>query len=194
MTDRAFPWQQRLPFAGLLFSAIGGILLAAFLPIAPRPWLAGLGIFLLVWMIHRRPAWIYLAAGCAFAALQVWQTRESPSARLAELVGNEPAVATVQGRVIGYSDGKPGAKIRFLLEVEELELRGETLQPACRILVSAAVKPPLWNDRVVASGNLRLLPSPRNLRPSQAGNRSTKSRWWSPPRRSKKNWSTRRRR
>ena len=126
--------------------------MAAFLSLDARPWLAGLGIFLLVWMIRRRAAWIYLAAGCAFAALQVWQTRDSPSARLAELVGNEPAVATVQGRVVGYSDGKPGAKIRFLLEVEELELRGETLRPACRILVSAAVKPPLWNDRVVASG------------------------------------------
>ncbi len=162
MTDRAFPWQQRLPFAGLLFSAIGGILLAAFLPIDSWSWLAGLGIFLLVWLFIRRAAWIYLAAGCAFAALQVWQTRDSPSARLAELVGNEPAVATVQGRVIGYSDGKPGAKIRFLIEVEQLELRGETLRPACRVLVSAAVKPPLWNDYVVASGNLRLLPSPRN--------------------------------
>ena len=162
MTDRAFPWQQRLPFAGLLGAAIAGILLANFLPIDSSACLAGFGFFLLVWLIHRRAMWICLAAGLAFSALQIWQTRESPARALAESLLGEKTVASVRGKVVGHSDGKPGAKTRFLLEVEELEIHGEILRPACQILVSAPVDPPLWNDRVTASGTLREVPGPRN--------------------------------
>ena len=162
MTDRAFPWQQRLPFAGLLGAAIAGILLANFLSIDSTAFLAGVGFFLLVWLIHRRVMWICLAVGFAFAALQIWQTRESTARALAESLVGEKTVATARGKVVGHSDGKPGAKMRFLLEVEELEIHGQILRPACQILVSAPVDPPLWNDRVTASGTLREVPGPRN--------------------------------
>ena len=106
--------------------------------------------------------WICLAAGFAFAALQIWQTRESTARALAEPLVGEKTVATARGKVVGHSDGKPGAKTRFLLEVEEFEIHGEILRPACQILVSAPVDPPLWNDRVTASGTLREVPGPRN--------------------------------
>jgi ComEC/Rec2-related protein len=162
VTDRAFPWQQRLPFAGLLGAAIAGILLANFLSIDSSACLAGFVFFLLVWLIHRRAMWICLVAGFAFAALQIWQTRESTARALAESLVGEKTVATARGKVVGHSDGKPGAKTRFLLEVEELEIHGEILRPACQILVSAPVDPPLWNDRVTASGTLREVPGPRN--------------------------------
>ncbi|MFM8981865.1 MAG: ComEC/Rec2 family competence protein [Spartobacteria bacterium] len=162
MTDRAFPWQQRLPFAGLLGAAITGILLANFLPVDSTASLAGCGFFLLVWLIHRRAVWVYLAAGFAFAALQIWQTRESPAWMFAESLGGEKTVASVRGRVVGLSDGKPGAKARFLLEVEELEIHGQILRPACRIFVSAPADAPTWNDRVSASGTLCEFAGQRN--------------------------------
>ena len=174
MGNRAFPWQQRLPFAGLLFSAIGGILLAHVLPLGTGACLAGFGVSLLVWLIGRRGLWIYIAAGFAFAALYIWQTRGSTAGLLVESLGGEPTVASAVGRVVGHSDGKPGDKSRFLIEVEKLELHGEILRPACRILVSAPVQPPLWNDRVAVQGTLRPIPEPRN--PGQFDNRAYQAR------------------
>jgi len=174
VTDRALPWQQRLPFAGLLGAAIAGILGGNFLPIDSTACLAGFGFFLLFWLLQRRAVWIYLGAGFAFAALQIWQTRESPAWELAESLDGEKTVATARGRVVGHSDGKPGAKTRFLLEVEELEILGQILHPECRILVAAPVEPPLWNDRVTASGTLRQVPGPRN--PGQFDNRAYQAR------------------
>lgn len=162
MTDRAFPWQQRLPFAGLLLSSIAGILLASFAPLGAAPCLAGFGISLLVWLLHRRVVWIYLAAGFAFAALHIWQTRNSPAQWLADQLEGGPSVATVQGRIVSHPDGNPGAKSRLLVEVEELNLHGQILRPACRVLVLAPVEAPLWNDRVSASGTLRRIAGPRN--------------------------------
>ena len=162
MTDRAFPWQQRLPFAGLLFSSIAGILLASFAPLDVLGCLAGFGISLLVWLIRRRLVWIYLAAGFAFAALHLWQTRDSPAQWLAEQLVGGPSMATLQGRVVGHPDGKPGAKSRLLVEVEELNLYGHILRPACRVLVLAPVEAALWNDRVSAFGTLRRIAGPRN--------------------------------
>ena len=174
MADRAFPWQQRLPFAGLLFSAIAGILFSSALPLSSWAFLAGFGISLIVWVIHRRAVWIYLSAGFAFATLHVWQTRDSSAWLLAESLKEERTVASAQGRVVNHPDGKPGGKTRFLLEVEELDLNGQILRPGCRIMVSAPIKAPLWNDRVVASGTLQCLPEPRN--PGQFDNRSYQAR------------------
>jgi ComEC/Rec2-related protein len=162
VTDRAFPWQQRLPFAGLLLSSIAGILLASFAPLDAAPCLVGFGISLLVWLLHRRVVWIYLAVGFAFAAIHLWQTRDSPAEWLAEQLEGGPSVASVQGRIVSHPDGKPGAKSRLLVEVEELNLHGQIIRPACRILVLAPVEAPLWNDRVSASGTLRPIAGPRN--------------------------------
>jgi competence protein ComEC len=162
VTDRAFPWQQRLPFAGLLGAAIAGILFPNLLPMDSVLCLAGSVFFLLVWLLRRRAAWIYLTAGFAFAALQIWQTRESTARAFAESLHGETTVASVRGRVVGHSDGKPGAKARFFLEVEELDIQGQILRPASRIIVSAPAAPPLWGDRVTASGALRELAGPRN--------------------------------
>jgi len=172
--DRAYPWQQRLPFAGLLLSALGGILLAHVLPLGTAASLAGFGIFLLVWLSRRGELWIFLAAGFAFAALHTWQTRDSTAGLLAKSLGEQPTVVSAVGRAVGHSDGKPGPKTRFLMEVEELELHGKILRPACRILVSAPVEPPLWNDRVTVRGTLRPIPEPRN--PGQFDNRAYQAR------------------
>ena len=174
MADRAFPWQQRLPFAGLVFSAIAGILISSSLPIGAGPFLAGFGFSLVVWVIFQRATWIYLAAGLAFAALHVWQTRESSAGLLAESLEGERILASARGRVIGHTEGDPGKKTRFVLEIEELDLSGEILRPGCRILVSAPIDAPLWNDQVEATGSLRRIPEPRN--PGQFDNRSYQAR------------------
>ncbi|MFZ9964997.1 MAG: ComEC/Rec2 family competence protein [Terrimicrobiaceae bacterium] len=162
MTDRAFPWQQRLPFVGLFFSSVAGILLGSFAPLDATLCLAGFGVSLLVWVVHRRVVWIYLATGFAFAALHLWQSRESPAQWLAEQMEGGPTVASLRGRIIGHPDGKPGAKSRLLVELEELNLRGQTIHPACRVLVLAPVEAPLWNDEISASGTLRRIAAPRN--------------------------------
>jgi competence protein ComEC len=174
VTDRALPWQQRLPFACLLGAAIVGILGGNFLRIDSIVYLAGFGFFLLVWLIQRRAVWIYSAAGFAFAALQIWQTHESPASAFADSLDGEKTVASARGRIVGHSVGKPGAKTRFLLEVEALEIHGQIIRPGFRILVSAPVDPPLWNDCVTASGTLRRVPGPRN--PGQFDNRTYQAR------------------
>lgn len=162
MNDRVPFWQQRLPFSGLLVSAISGILLAAWLPASSPVFAAGFLLALAVWIFHRREAWLFLAGAFAFASIHTWQTRESPSHLLADALGAQNQLATVRGQVIGHSTSREGAKARFLLEVEEIEWAGRTIRPACRVLVRAPVEAPQWTDRIVATGTLRRIQSPRN--------------------------------
>jgi len=162
MTDRVPFWRQRLPFAGLLASAIAGILLASALAVPSTAFAAGFAPALTIWIFLRRQVWIHLAAALAFAAIHTWQTRESPSEMLARAVGGESFVATVRGQVVGHSSAREGAKARFLLEVEEIEWNGRAIRPACRILVVAPVEAPQWNDSVQALGTLRRIQAPRN--------------------------------
>jgi competence protein ComEC len=162
MNDRVPFWRQRLPFSGLLASAIAGILLAAWLEVATPAFAAAFLLSLVVWIFHRREAWIFLAGAFAFAAIHTWQTRESPAHMLAEALGEENHIATVRGRVIGHSTTRDGVKSRFLLEVGEIDWNGRKILPACRVLVLAPVEAPQWNDRVEAIGTLRRIQTPRN--------------------------------
>lgn len=162
MTDRVPFWRQRLPFSGLLASAIGGILLAAWTHSSSPPFAAGFALALAVWIFRRKEPWLHLACVFAFATIHIWQTRESPAWLLADVVGDEKRVATVRGEVVGHSNSRQGEKSRFLLEVEEIEWDGRTIRPECRIIVLAPVDAPQWNDNVEATGTLRRISAPRN--------------------------------
>lgn len=162
MADRVAAWHQRLPFAGLVGSAVLGILLAGWVPIEAQGFAGGFAAALGAWLLRRREAWLYLAATLAFATLHVWQTRDSPSQILAQNVGDQKLVATVRGHAIGHSNVREGAKSRFLLEVDEIEIDGRLIRSACRILAIAPGEPPAWEDRVEATGTLRRILAPRN--------------------------------
>lgn len=162
MADRAAVWHQRLPFAGLLGSAVAGILLAGSVPVEAQGFAGGFAAALGAWFFRRRGAWLYLAATLAFATLHAWQTRESPAWILARQLDDQKLVATVRGHAIGHSNVRDGAKSRFLLEVDEIEIDGRLIRPACRILAIAPGEPPAWEDRVEATGTLRRILAPRN--------------------------------
>ena len=156
MADRAPAWHQRLPFAGLLASAIAGILLAGWAPWAAQGFVGGFAAALTAWFFRRQPAWIYLAATLGFTAIHLWQTRDSPARLLAESLGDQKIIATVRGHAIGHSTTREGAKSRFLLEVAEMEINGRLILPRCRILAVVPGEAPAWDDQVEATGTLRL--------------------------------------
>lgn len=98
---------QRLPCAGLFLCAIVGIVTASATPASVTLWVGLAGIFLAggAW---RRTAWmVWPAAACAFAALHLAQSRDSPGAMLAERIGasavwdvraDEPPAVSASGR------------------------------------------------------------------------------------------------
>jgi len=162
MAAKAPLWRQRLPFLGLLGSGLAGILLAASSPIPSGVFLSLLAVALGVWVFARRAVWVYLAVAAAFAALHVWQTRESPAALLAERLGEVPRVAYAEGVLRSDPAQMGSAKARFVLRVEMLEIDGERFQAPCDILVVAPLPPPGLEDRVRLVGSLRRILEPRN--------------------------------
>lgn len=162
MADRVAAWHQRLPFAGLLGSAIAGTLLAEWVAVEAQGFAGGFAAALGAWFFRRRGLWVYLAATLAFATIHVWQTRESPARILAQTVGDQKIVASVRGHAVGHSSTREGAKSRFLVDANEIEIDGKPIHPGCRILVVAPGEPPGWDDRVEATGTLRRIPAPRN--------------------------------
>jgi len=162
MTDRVAVWHQRLPFAGLLGAAVLGIFLGEGISVEAQGFAGGFAAAMAAWILRRKAAWIYLAAVMAFAALHIWQTRESPAQRLAAMVGDQRITATITGRAIGHSNSSEGTRSRFLVEVDEIQWETGSTRPECRVIVSAPGPPPQWNDRILATGTLRRIPGPRN--------------------------------
>jgi len=155
-------FRQRLPFLGLLLAAMAGILASDFSCWPSSVFLAGAAGGLVVWLFIRRGLLLYLTVGCAFACVHVWQTRESPSWRLAERIGGARTLCTASGTII--SDPSPFGKERerVTLRMEKLEIGGKEFPCAADVAVRLKSPAPGRGDLVRVTGGIGEIPPPRN--------------------------------
>ena len=162
MTAKAPLWHQRLPFAGLAGAAAAGILGAWLIPIGSGTFLILAALTLAAWLPLRRSTCVYAAVAFSFAALQVVQTRESSSARLAEKLGGAPQVARIEGIVRTEPSVGATGKSRFLVEANQIEIGGAKINLSCDILAVVPSSTPTLEDSVRLIGSLRPIAPPRN--------------------------------
>ena len=162
MTAKAPLWHQRLPFAGLAGAAAAGILGAWLIPIGSGTFLILAAMALVVWLPFRRSTCVYAAVAFLFAALQVVQTRESSSARLAEKLGGVPQVAHIEGIVRTEPSVGATGKSRFVVEAKQIEIDGAKIDLSCDILAVVPSSTPALEDFVRLIGSLRPIAPPRN--------------------------------
>ncbi|MFA7234778.1 MAG: ComEC/Rec2 family competence protein [Terrimicrobiaceae bacterium] len=158
-----FPFlRQRLPFLGLLLAAIGGILFSDVVSWPSAVFCALAGLFLVAGFLPLRGPWILLSVAGAFACAHVWQTRESTSRRLADLVEDGRFLVVAEGRVSSDPAPHGAAHERFTMRVERLELEGKELRSSARVAVVVPAPAPAQGDRVRVTGSLRVIEPPRN--------------------------------
>jgi len=117
---------------------------------------------LAVWLPLRRSVCVYAAIAFLFAALQVVQTRESSSARLAEKLGGVPQVAHIEGIVRTEPSVGATGKSRFVVEAKQIEIDGAKIDLSCDILAVVPSSTPALEDSVRLIGSLRPIAPPRN--------------------------------
>jgi ComEC/Rec2-related protein len=162
VTAKAPLWHQRLPFAGLAGAAAAGILGAWLIPIGSGTFLILAALALLAWLPLRQSVCVYAAVAFLFAALQVLQTRESSSARLAEKLGGVPQVAHIEGIVRTEPSVGTTGKSRFIVEAKQIEIGGAKIDLTCDILAIVPSSTPALEDSVRLIGSLRPIAPPRN--------------------------------
>ena len=162
MTAKAPLWHQRLPFAGLAGAAAAGILGAWLIPIGSVTFLILAAMALAVWLPFRRSTCVYAAVAFLFAALQVVQTRESTSARLAEKLGGVPQVARIEGIIRTEPSLGATGKSRFVVEAKQIDIDGAKINLSCDILAVVPSSTPALEDSVRLIGSLRPIGPPRN--------------------------------
>lgn len=154
--------RQRLPFLGLLLAAFAGILVSHFSGWPSWIFLAGSGASCAVWLFTRRALWIHVAVGCAFGCVHTWQTRESVSWRLEEMVGSGNILCTATGAV--DSDPAPfgEGRERFTLGVRSMAIDGGEFPCPADVVVTVKSPAPARGDRIRVTGTLAGIPPPRN--------------------------------
>nr|HRJ73095.1 ComEC/Rec2 family competence protein [Terrimicrobiaceae bacterium] len=155
-------WRQRLPFLGLLALAVTGILAAHVLPVPSVFWLGAAAAALLAYAATRHGAAMAAMTICVFAAVHLWQGRESPAAEFSRQAGRPPALASVRGIVASEPRVFAREGSGFELSVKEMTLDGRTIRPGFLIQVLWPGSPPSVGDEIVGTGSLERIPQPRN--------------------------------
>lgn len=155
-------FHQRLPFLGLLLAALGGILAAGAAPFSSGVFLVVAVVFLVTAFLPIRGPWMHFAVGAAFACVHLWQTRESPSQRLAQIVQDGQFLAVAEGVVVSDPAAYGASRERFTLRVERLEVQGREIQAAFRVAVFVPPPAPAQGDRIRVTGSLGRIQPPRN--------------------------------
>lgn len=156
--------QQRWPFLPLVFGAAAGIVAASCLPCPAWAWgfLATVG-FAMLWTRWTSAAFgLFLCS--AFALLQVWQTRDSPGARLAIWLGDQAPIVEVTGLVVEEPRTSESGRSSFRLELQAWTTSSATKLPS-GLRVIASLKngtPPAYGDVVAVRGVLANIRPPRN--------------------------------
>ena len=136
--------------------------MAWLIPIGSVTFLILAAMALAVWLPFRRSACVYAAVAFLFAALQVVQTRESPSARLAEKLGGVPQVARIEGIIRTEPWLGATGKSRFVVEAKQIDIDGAKINLSCDILAVVPSSTPALEDSVRLIGSLRPIGPPRN--------------------------------
>lgn len=162
MTGKASLWRQRLPFAGLSAAAAMGTLAAWLGSTRSEIFLALAALALAAWLPFRRSLFVYAAVVFLFAALQAVQTRESPAARLSEILGGMPRLARIEGTVRTEPPAGTSGKSRFVVDASHIEIDGKKIHLRCDILAVVPSGRPALDDSVRITGSLRAIAPPRN--------------------------------
>ncbi len=155
-------FRQRLPFLGLLLAAVAGILVSDFSDWPSVGFLIAAVVLLSVGLLSARGPWILLSVACAFACVHAWQTSESTSRRLADLIGDKKLLAVAKGRVASDPVAYGTTHERFTMSVEELEWEGRVFFPSASVAVIVPSPAPAQGDLVSVTGSLQTVGPPRN--------------------------------
>jgi ComEC/Rec2-related protein len=115
-----------------------------------------------VWFWKRKTSWLLLSLSAAFGVLQIWQSRESPSAWLAKIAEAPGRQVTAIGLVASPPQVIAKNRIRFDLRTEDLEIDGLPLKANVKIAVTVVGEAPRCGDRVKIRGLLEPIPATRN--------------------------------
>jgi competence protein ComEC len=163
VNGRAGIWKQRIPFGGLSLAAALGILLARSLPIDSTYWVVAACTGFVWWGVRRRTLPLLAATAACFAAIQLWQGRESPAGLLASTLGDRVIHASATGTVALGPQPASSGRLRFPLRCESLRIEGRDVPVDGLMLhVSTFGAAIAQGDRIDVSGSLSRLPRPRN--------------------------------
>lgn len=154
---QASPFRQRFPFLPLVLLAVTGILAAEFIPWSSALWVA-LALIAAV-LFYLRRLLFPLAIIAIFAAVHLWQSRESPAARLALLVPDHGILAEVEGVAVSEPRALSEKLTSFELRLSQFQGRPA---PPIRILVTWPGPGPSYGDEIRAIGPITPIPPPRN--------------------------------
>lgn len=157
----ASPLRQRLPCVALLGAAIVGIAVGRVADIPGWMFALASSAALLVAVSGRFPATFWVGLICAFAAVQTWQFRESPAARLAASLSVQSQVCEAEIFVL-EAPRLTATGSRFEARLTELRVDGKTFRPHCTVLVRSDAAPPAYGDRLTVRAAIRNVPPPRN--------------------------------
>ena len=155
-------WFRRWPFSGLLLAATLGIVSASCTQIGSDVFICMAAMAMGVWLWKRKTAWLLLSLAGAFGVLQVWQSREAPSALLAEWAETPDLQVTAIGLIASPPRLLGKNRIRFDLRTESLEIRDRILKTEVKIAVTTTGEVPRCGDRVKVRGILERIPATRN--------------------------------
>ena len=155
-------FRQRLPFFGLLLSAVSGILFASLASWPSAVFCTASLVLLAGAFVFDRGPWIYVSVACAFACVHVWQTRESTSFRLAALAGSGRSLVAASGVVAASPVPYGATRERFSMRVDQMEMGGKALDPAALVSVVTPAPAPARGARVKITGSLQGIKPPRN--------------------------------
>lgn len=155
-------FRQRLPFLGLFFSAVSGILVSSGTGIPSSAFLGLAAAAAIAWLVFPRAPLAFLSLGLAFACVHTWQSRESPAWRLAERLRDGPRLATARGAVLSDPVAFGRERERVALRVEGIEIDGRAAHFPCDLDVVVPSPAPPRGAQVRVTGRLSAIPPPRN--------------------------------
>lgn len=146
----------------MLLAALAGILFADFVSWNSAVFFSLAGVFLVMAFLPVRGPWILFSLACAFACVHLWQTRESSSQRLADLVQSRRLLVVASGVVSADPVPYGSSRERFTLRIERLELEGRVIRPSANVAVVLPTPAPGRGDHVKVTGSLQAIEPPRN--------------------------------
>jgi ComEC/Rec2-related protein len=114
------------------------------------------------WGIQRGTFPVLLAVAMAFGCVHIWQTRESPGARLAAALGEGRLLRSLEGRVVDDPTPYGTKRFRFLLRTVKGLDDAPRIGEGVLFAVIAPEPPPGRGDLVAVTGSVGVVPAPRN--------------------------------
>lgn len=166
--------RRRYPLVGIFLAAMVGLGLGALLGDWWAAWGLSAATLLLgvIFIPQLGTKTLAIAVGCAFAYLQSAGWEFAPGRQLAEILGPEPAVWTIEGRVGSSASSSPDRLVIEIDSIQAISASGEGPAPAAVSTPAVALRgkislrwqgtPPDYGQRVRVTGRLQPIPPPQN--------------------------------